>query len=373
MLTTPSWTIQQEGACQYDCRVFAGAAQVATIVSVVDELRRRHGLLDDMTTALSWFVPRTVVWGNEPIVVLLRQDGQPSAAVLFYGRRSFGVPTGVVKGGSRTGDGLVIGPAHQRLAILGAASSAVLELPWVHTVFASLRDVPGTGDIASKLPPGLTWHSREVSTHLSLEGGFEGFLSRLRPRSRRNYRYFRRRGEHELGLTFMSALGPDEAVAAVEALYSVSMHPMPRPRAMGLEAAIRATPGSFVMGLRDKEGRWLSYIAGWRQPDATFVEWQLNHHEYEAASLSTVMRTYFLEHEAAQGVADVVFVGGTSEALGRYCKPDRCFDILAARRGVRGFIARQVMTRFRPQSQITFLLRGARADGDVVTPHGEGG
>jgi len=127
---------------------------------------------------------------------------------------------------------------------------------------------------------------------------------------------------------------------------------------MRFQAAIQATPGSFSMGVRDESGRWLSYIAGWRHAGTTFVEWQLNHHEFASASLSTVMRTYFLEHEALAGVSEIVFVGGTSAALARYCKPDCCFDIVAVRRGVRGLVVKKLVTRLRPHSQLALQLRG---------------
>ena len=144
----------------------------------------------------------------------------------------------------------------------------------------------------------------------------------------------------------------------MEALHGASTHPVPHARARRFEAAIRATPGYFAMGVRDGAGQWLSYLSGWRQPEGTFVEWQLNHKAFEARSLSTVMRTCLIEHEAACGVPQIVFVGGTSQALGRYGAPERCFDILATQEGVRGFLARHLVTRLRPQSRIALLMGG---------------
>ncbi len=352
----------------YDCSVHAGADRVLSVAPVIEELRRSSGLEGDRTTHPSWFVSRTVAWNNDPIAVLLRQDDRPVAAVLFYGRQVLGVPTGVVKGGNRSGDGLVIASADQRLPAVEAATARMLSIPWVHTVLASMREaVPPGGARAAQSRIRYASHSREVRTHLSLAGGFEGLLSRIRPRSRRNYRYFRRRAENELGLLFVPSLTSAEAVQAVESLHAASMHPVPRSRALRLEAAIRGTPGYFAMGVTTPEGDWLSYISGWRQAGVTFVEWQLNHREYEAQSLSTVMRTYFLEHEAAHGVADVVFVGETSSALGRYCAPSRCLDVLATRCGLRGMIVKELVTRLRPQSHVARLMRGgASTQGELA-------
>ena len=356
----------------FNCRVFVGERQAVAIAPSVQRLRQVCGMDADMTTDMSWFISRTLLWGNDPVVVLLDLDGQLTAAALFYHRRHRGFPTGVIKGGIRSGDGSVIAPPGLRTEALQAAMAKVLTLPWVHTVLASLRSAEGPDRAAAALQAqakvNSAWRVREVGTHLSLEGGFEGFLSRQRPRSRRNYRYFRRRAEKELGLVFVPSLTQAEAVQAVEALHGASMFPVPHARAVRLEAAIRSTPGYFAMGVRDMAGQWLSYMSGWRQPDGTYVEWQLNNSKFEAASLSTVMRTYFLEHEASRGVPQIVFVGGTSPALGRYCAPSQCYDALIIRGGLCGFIVKALVTRFCPQTEIALRLRAAAAAPVALRP-----
>jgi len=360
MLDFTSEDVQLAVADRYACRLFIGQRRAAAAAPVVEALRQSLGLASDMTTYVPWFVARTVAWRNSPVIAVLEENDRPVAAVLFYGRQQFGIPTGVIKGGNRSGDGLVVAAEGHRIAALQAAIAAALALPWVHMVLVSMRGEATPEAMASATPSfDCVWHSREVSTHLSLAGGFEGFLSRLRPRSRRNYRYFRRRAENELGLAFLPNLRPDDAMQAVAELHGIAMHPVPRARAHRLEAAIRDTPGYFAMGVRDAAGRWLSYLSGWRQPEGTFVEWQLNRHDMPAVSLSTVMRTYLLEHEAASGVMQVVFVGGTSAALGHYCAPDRCFDLLATPAGVQGRMIKRFMARLHPRGQVALLTRGA--------------
>lgn len=350
------------------CRIFTGRKQVAVVAPTVEAMRRAYGLDADMTTDMGWFVSRTLLWGNSPIVVLVDQGTNPVAAVLLYQRRYCGIPTGVIKGGNGSGDGVVVAPLPLRMAALQAVLAKVLSLPLTHTVLVAARGVDAQpASVRPQLELDAQWRARDVETNLSLAGGFAGFLSRLRPRSRRNYRYFRRRAESELGVVFVPSLTNAEARQAVKELHGVSMFPVPRARAMRFQTAIQGTPGSFAMGVRDGSGRWLSYIAGWRHTDATFVEWQLNHHELASASLSTVMRTYFLEHEALAGVAEIVFVGGTSAALARYCKPDCCFDIVAMRPGLRGLVVRQLVTRLRPQSQLALQLRGGSLEMQVTS------
>lgn len=348
------------GMSQFSCRLYVGRRRFQSAAPIVHALRQHHGLTSDMMTDPSWLLSRAAVWRNSPLAVVLERNGYPAAAVLLYGRNQFGLPTGVIKGGNLSGDGIVVAAAGQRVAAVQTAAAAVLRLPWVHTVMTSVRGAGSTS--ASTLdaaPVGCGWFGREVSTDLSLEGGFEGFLSRLRPRSRRNYYYFRRRAERELGLSFVPNLQADDAIRAVEELHGASMYPAPRGRSRRFEAAIRQTPGSFAMGVRTPAGQWVSYLSGWRQKEGTFVEWQLNRHELMAASLSTVMRTYFLEHEAARGVKRVVFVGGTSDALGRYCAPDGCLDLIATRTGIRGWLGQKLMLRMRPQGHVAMLIRSA--------------
>jgi hypothetical protein len=350
------------------CRIFTGRTQVAAVAPTVEAMRRAYGLDADMTTDMGWFVSRTLLWGNSPIVVLVDQGTKPVAAVLLYQRRYCGVPTGVIKGGNGSGDGVVVAPSPLRVAALQAALAKVLSLPLTHTVLVAARGVDAQpASVRPQLELDAQWRARNVETNLSLAGGFDGFLSRMRTRSRRNYRYFRRRAESELGVVFVPSLTDAEARQAVKELHGVSMFPVPRARSMRFQAAIQATSGSFAMGVRDGSGRWLSYISGWRHADATFVEWQLNHHEFASASLSTVMRTYFLEHEALAGVSEIVFVGGTSAALARYCKPDCCFDIVAMRRGVLGLVVKQLVTRLRPHSQLALQLRGGSVQLQVTS------
>ena len=342
-------------------RLFVGSRQVRMATALIEELRRSGTSMPDPITSVDWFLSRTAAWKNMPLALVLQDGPRPVAAALFSAEQRFGMLTGLIRGGNGTGDGMLVGPG-ERLSIAATAVNAVFDLPWVHTVIASIRNCsPPSTPLADWAGLDCIWGQRTVGTHLSLEGGFEGFLSRLRPRSRRNYRYFRRRAETEHKLSFVPCLRPELAQDAVRQLHAAGMHPIPRARSTMLEAAIRQTPGSFAMGVRGPDGRWLSYLGGWRQPGprtpTTFVELQLNDHRMQAASLSTVMRTYLIEHEAAQGVGHIVFVGGSSPALGRYCAADECLDLLVTRRGVRGRVARALATTFSPNGQVATMLR----------------
>ena len=93
------------------CTVHAGGKQAAAVAPLVEALRHRCGLASDMTLSMSWFLSRTLLWGNAPVVVAVEQEGRLVAAVLLSSQRQLGIPTGVVKGGNGTGDGVVVAPA----------------------------------------------------------------------------------------------------------------------------------------------------------------------------------------------------------------------------------------------------------------------
>jgi len=102
-------------------------------------------------------------------------------------------------------------------------------------------------------------------------------------------------------------------------------------------------------------------VSGKRQAEGTFLEWQLNCNTYEAASLSAVMRSYFLEHEAANGVTQFVFVGGSSAVPGRYCDPDSCLDLVATRQGIQGLVTRNLVGWLRPGGRVASFMRTQNA------------
>ncbi len=328
------------------CRVVSAPAQIERIVPLWQHLRRTHAQDRDMLTDPAWFLSRTRLWGNRPEIVLAEQAGEPVGAVLLYRRQARLVPLRLIKGGNRAGDGLVIAAPGRRAEIVQAAVRHVLTNPWVQMAFISMR---GDGPAATRAR--LT---RAVSTHLPLAGGYEAALMRFGRRTRRNLRYYRRQAE-EAGVEFVAQLTPEQSLEAVQHLHISSAYPVQTGSAMRLEAAIRGTPGALAMGLR-RRGVWLSYVSGWRQAEGTYIEWQLNDAEAGTLSLSTVMRAYLLEHEA-HTAPQLVFVGGSSAGLGRYCTPAYCTDLLIARPGLTGMLAQHAMARLRPHSAVGQLIR----------------
>jgi hypothetical protein len=98
--------------------------------------------------------------------------------------------------------------------------------------------------------------------------------------------------------------------------------------------------GSFLCGLRDGTGKWLSLMGGWRQGSTTVLHWQMNAAGWEKFSIGTVMRSYFLENEAARSTRDVLLFGGTSHSMRNAFQEDAVADLVMQRPGLRSFALR---------------------------------
>jgi len=345
--------INQHGEPCAEIIFVRSAKQIEDSRQVLTELRERVGQSDDMLTSPDWFTSRTLMWDATPVIVLQRLDGIVQSAVLLHVRCWHGISTGVLKCGNLTGDGGVVAPAAERARVLQQAMTLLLSHRFVHTVIATFRQ-PG-GSLAIPTTRAVHWQPREMRCRLDLSGGLDSFLMRQSRKFRRNFRYYRRRAEVELGCRFVPELTAAQSVAAVRALHGQGTHPVPTRRALMHEQALRSTPGAFAMGLLDQDGQWLSYLAGWRQGDTTSVEWQLNLVDPETTSFSTVMRSFFLEHEATNGVQSVQFVGGTARSWARACEPETCYDILATRTDPIGRSVTALLAWLRPNGQMGLL------------------
>ncbi len=342
-----------------DTRVEAliGQRRIQAARFEIDALREHSGSLDDGMTSLHRFLSWAALWDELPVALLMRRSNKLYGAALLSLRRKYGVPVGLARAGNLGGQGGVIAAVADRAAVMEAASRVLLRKPFAHTVMLSTlwasQTVPGPA-----LPvPGVRgqWHFREVRLRLDLSGGLEATMERLGYKMRRNLRYYRRKAEGELGCRFLPALTSEQRRQAVDALRGEGTYPVGPERARQLEAALLTTPGHFAMGLQDSHGAWLSYVAGWRGAGGTYIDWQLNRDQFESASISTVMRSYLLEHEIAHQSPTIVFVGGTSPFWSRVCQPEICGDLLATRRGLAGRLARKIACRISPTGQLAKL------------------
>jgi hypothetical protein len=172
---------------------------------------------------------------------------------------------------------------------------------------------------------------------LKLSATFNDTLSRFGQHTRRNLRYYRRRAEKELRVSFHPELTIEESEQALRQLSTDSFQPFSRSLAEWQQMAclLRTQPGYFAMGMRASDD-WISYLVGIRTANFSYVVLQMNHNGFARYSLSAVMRSYFFEHEVERGQVEVKFVNGTCALFQRCCESDTCLTV-SARRGLAAF------------------------------------
>jgi hypothetical protein len=181
-----------------------------------------------------------------------------------------------------------------------------------------------------------------VPRFLPLADTTDGTLATLGRHTRRNLRYYRRRLEMEMGAEFVPevAMRRDEFLAINRA----STNPVPNAVASWRYDAVHSAPGMLFAGVRTKNGRWLSLIGGRRHMRLTEIDWQVNLAGLPRYSLSTVMRSYLLEHEIALGTRQLAFTGGTPHSMRHSFVSVDALDVIALRRSV----SARILRRFAP-------------------------
>jgi hypothetical protein len=113
----------------------------------------------------------------------------------------------------------------------------------------------------------------------------------------------------------------------------------------------------LLMGLKDGEGRWLSMLGGRRYVGRSEILWQLNRDGYAADSLSTVMRSYLIEHEIAQGSTRLYIEGGTPQPIRFSFVQETLIDLAVVRRSPLGrMMARLARYYIPPDNELAKML-----------------
>jgi hypothetical protein len=326
---------------RFSTDLWVGAEAIQSIRQELDELRARCDQQDDVTTDVDYFLSYKDPRNCRPVVLTFRSDSRLEAAAFFHQVCFVWTGTGLGCAGDLAGDGLLIAPAHQREDFL---CRAIEELVCVQKKFHTLRLLVKTSSSARLVDferSGMRSKliERTVKHRLALAESYPAMLASFGLRTRRSLRTKRRQLEATLRPKFFPRLEPEASFAAMCYLRARSALP---PRSMwyfeGRRRMLHAHPDAFAMGLRLRDGTWLSILSGWRRNGSTYVDVQLNHSGFKSESLSAVMRAFLLEHEIGIGQKYIVFVGGCSALLERYCHPsESVVDLLVTRYSIRGW------------------------------------
>jgi hypothetical protein len=156
---------------------------------------------------------------------------------------------------------------------------------------------------------------------LPLALSYDEFLQKLGPRTRRNFRYYRRKLEAE-GHSYVRDVPMADFQSAAETLLAqkvVGANPIGAARAFAMLARAKRP---ILAGLRHKDGSWLSLLGGWFEASRPIIFFQINSDKHHSkASLCLVLRGYLFEQLIDLGVRSVIFWAGVGEPLNRYSKP----------------------------------------------------
>ena len=328
----------------YSVEVLRGATAIRAAGPEIAELLGRTDQDENPLLCLEFFLGRVRLFpGNEPVVLLARAAGRLEGAVYLYEKLFAGMRTGYLRGFDHlTGESTVIADERARVSLLQVAMQQLLLKTSARVAWATVRQGQGENDAVPIKQQGLVLRA-EVSSlrrehRLKLSDTFDATLARFGPHTRRNLRYYRRRAEKELEAQFNRELTFGESDQALRELSERSFQPFEESLAewRKMDGLLRTRPGYFAMALRAR-GKWISYLVGMRAGTTTYVLLQMNHSEYARYSLSTVLRSYFFEHEIALGQEEIKFVNGTCAAFQRCCESDRCVTV-SARRGLAAFV-----------------------------------
>jgi len=168
----------------------------------------------------------------------------------------------------------------------------------------------------------LDVHYAAVEHHCVLElgPGYDAFLEKLSKRTRRNFRYYRRRFE-ALGHTYVAAVPPAEFERVAFLLLEKDVVGADRDgirRALGMLAAVK---DPIYAGLRHQNGDWLSILGGWQEGDCGVVFLQMNNdRDYPQSALCITLRGYLIEAMIAARIPKMLFWDGVGPPLRRYCE-----------------------------------------------------
>ena len=190
------------------------------------------------------------------------------------------------------------------------------------------------------LPREWTFAHRDVPTYLALHETYDKTLAAIGKRTRTHLRYYRRRSELDLGATFV----PEVKLTLEEflAFNRECMYAVPQELAAWRFRSLSTVAGGALRGVHDGLGRWLSMVGLRRQNGFAEIDWQMNRDALPTYSLSTVMRSYLIEHEVAQGSTRLYFEGGTWQPIVHSFTNERLGELSMRRRSLYS----RLLTRF---------------------------
>jgi len=372
----PSIASAAEPASVHVVKGHEGVSLLADFLRMFGERCGQPGTMQD----LGFFLSKPGAMARIPHLLLVSRektfDGDNPkldellGVLLIFEYRALGQSTGAFATNDRSGRNTLLAlPGHERQVAALAVQALVQRKAQV--VLMSYRNERQGGESAVEVqdqpllqvPDGCKrsarWVTRNRSIHgyLPMEPTYDATLAKIGQRTRSNLRYYRRRAEKRLGCIFLPAI----EITREELLKfnGECMYAVPATVAGWRYDSLKELSVPLLMGMRDGEGRWLSLLGGRRYGGWSEILWQMNREGYAADSLSTVMRSYFIEHEIAQGSTRLYVEGGTPQPIRFSFVEETLIDLAVVRCSAVGWVmARLVRHTISSDNELAKMLDG---------------
>lgn len=271
-----------------------------------------------------------------PRIVVVRTPERLSGLVYFKERKISRFGTGILYGDA-TLHSMVLAEETEGKRILSVALRTVLER---RGVWALRILVPPNGyeldafeEARASIPADLKYVEAENHCTLALPRDYESFLCGLGSRTRRNFRYYRRRFE-EAGHRYVPRMTAKEFTGAADELEEKAVVGADQDGLRRGLKVLSVVDRPMLAGLQHRDGRWLSIIGGWYEDHSSMIFLQMNDDlEHASSSLSAVMRAYLIEDLIAAGYTALQFWAGVGGPLGRKSEPVPSLKVFVDKRG----------------------------------------
>jgi hypothetical protein len=349
-------------------RVVRGRENVIRLEALLIAFSERCGQTGAMQD-LAYFLSKPGAMARVPYLVLALRSGDSASGeprlddllgvLLIFEYQPFGIATGAFATNDRSGRSTVIALPGHRATVVALTTRALLKRG-AQLILISYRN-EGTSEALSLVEAEGKrvgrWAQRErtIPGYLPLAATYDATLAKIGQRTRSNLRYYRRRAETRLGCVFLPAI--DVSRDEVLAFNLVCMYPV-QPQVAGWRyESLKDMSEPILMGIQDGEGRWLSMLGGRRYGDRSEILWQLNREGYAVDSLSTVMRSYFIEHEINRGSRRLYIEGGTPHPIRFSFVPEILIDLAITRHSSVARLMEKVARRYiSPDNELSYML-----------------
>jgi hypothetical protein len=315
----------------YTADILSAPAEIEQLAELVRRLAPAADRLGEPPFFLASLSPEWI-----PRVVVVRRGAIVAGVMYTKERRVGGFRTGIIYGDGRLGNLVVANPA-EREGVVTAAITALFKARGTRAV--RLAVPPGGADAHAIAATALSGRFDrgygdvslfDLHARLTLTNDYQEFLRRLGPKTRHNFRYYRRKFD-VAGHVYMPDLSAHDLQRAATDLRARSQIPIGHAAIRRAVAVLAACDRPWASGLRHRDGSWLSVAGGWFSGGRAFLFTQVNcDRDHASASLSVVHRAHLIETLIERGTSELVFWSGVGSPLSRYALPMptiiACFD-----------------------------------------------